>query len=89
MEAQTLAHAARVSGRHLHWQESLDNGLRAIKLAIGDDENPSSELTPRFSIVSSLLRMGDLESARPHALVLRDMLEKVTMKALNRPWNGR
>ena len=75
LEAQALADAAGVSGRHLHWQDSVDHGLRAIELAIGD-ESPFSALAPRFSIVSSLLRMGELDAARPQALVLRDMVER-------------
>ena len=70
-----MAVAAGVSGRHLHWQDSVDHGLRAIELAIGD-ESPFSALAPRFSIVSSLLRMGELDAARPQALVLRDMVER-------------
>ena len=70
-----MADAAGVSGRHLHWQDSVDHGLRAIELAIGD-ESPFSALAPRFSIVSSLLRMGELDAARPQALVLRDMVER-------------
>ena len=75
LEAQTLAYAAIVSGQQLHWQESVDHGLRAIELPIGD-ENPFSARRSRFSIVSGLLRMGDLDAARPHALALRDMAER-------------
>ena len=75
LEGQTQAYAAGVSGQQLHWQESVDHGLRAIELPTGD-ENPFSARLSRFSIVSSLLRMGDLDAARPHALVLRDMAER-------------
>ena len=75
LEAQSLADAAGVSVRHLHWQDSVEHGLRAIELAIVD-ESPFSALAPRFSIVSSLLRMGDLDAARPQALALRDMVER-------------
>ena len=74
LESQTLAYAAMVSREHLHWQESVDHGLRAIDLATGN-EIPSA-MNPRISMVSSLLRMGDLDAARPHALVLRDMVER-------------
>ncbi len=64
-----------MSGLHLRSQESVDHGLRAVELAIGD-ENPFSALLPRYAIVLGLLRMGDLDAARPHALVLRDMVER-------------
>ena len=74
LEVQTLAYATDVSGQHLYWQESVDNGLRAIELATGD-ENPYSEVLPRFWTAISLLHMGDLDAARPHALVLRDVAE--------------
>ena len=75
LEAQTLYYAAVVSGQHLHWKECLDYGLRAIELAIGD-ENVLSLRHPREWILWSLLRMGDLDAARPHALALREMLER-------------
>ena len=75
LEAQTLYYAAVVSGQHLHWQECLDHGLRAIELAIGN-ENLFSLMHPSEWIVSSSLRMGDLDAARPHALALRDMVER-------------
>ena len=75
LEAQTLTCAAVVSGQHLRWQETVDNGLRAIDLAPGD-ENPWSEVTSRIWTVWSLLRMGDLDAARPHALALRDIVER-------------
>jgi len=75
LEVQTLTYAANVSGQHLHWQESINSGLRAIELAIGD-ENPFSDLTSRFFTALSLLRIGDLDGARPHALVMRDLAER-------------
>ena len=75
LEVQTLIYAADASGRHLHWQESLDNGLRAIEPAAGA-ENPWSHLYSRRRVAMSLIRMGDLDAARPHALVLRDLAEK-------------
>ena len=75
LEVQTLTHAADVNGQHLHWPESIDNALRAIDLA-ADHENPYSEIFSRFWAVVSLLHMGDLDAARPHALVLRDLAER-------------
>ncbi|MCH8108013.1 MAG: protein kinase [Chloroflexi bacterium] len=74
LEVQTLTYASAVSGQHLNWQESVDNGLRAIELATGD-ENPHSLYFSRFWTAASLLRMGDLDAARPHAMVLRDLAE--------------
>ena len=75
LEVQTLAYATDVSGQHLHCQESVEHGLRAIELAAGE-ENPYSEVLSRFWTAVSLLHMGDLDAARPHALVLRDVAER-------------
>ena len=75
LEMQTLSYAAVASGEHLHWQESVDSGLQAIKLATGV-ENPYSEHDSRFWTALSLLYMGDLDAARPHTLVLRDLAER-------------
>ncbi|MCI0878569.1 MAG: tetratricopeptide repeat protein [Chloroflexi bacterium] len=75
LEMQTLAYAALVSAQHLRWQESLDNGLRAIELAPGD-ENPVSEVLSRYWTAASLLRMGHPNAARPHTLVLLDLAER-------------
>ena len=47
LEVQTLTYAAAVSGQHLHWQDSLDYALGAIKLASGDG-NPLSGMLPRW-----------------------------------------
>ena len=75
LEVRALNYAAGVSALHLHWQESVENGLRAIELAKGD-ENPGIEGGVRFMTAVSLLFMGDLEAARPHALVMRDVVER-------------
>jgi len=75
LEVQTLTYAAAVSGQHLRLQESVDNGLRAIELATGD-ENFVSDVVSRHWTANSLLRMGDLDAARHHALVLRDLVER-------------
>jgi len=42
--------------QHLHWQESVDDGLRAIELADGDEYTFSD----RFRVVDTLLRMATL-----------------------------
>jgi tetratricopeptide (TPR) repeat protein len=75
LEVQTLAYAAHVSGENLHSQESVDNGLLALELA-GGDENPFSGALSRWWTAVSLLRMGDLDMARPHALAMRDLAER-------------
>ena len=80
LEVRTLNYAADVSGRHLHCQESVDNGLRAIELAAGDDT--FSEMNSRFWTVLGFLRLGDLDAARPHALVLRDVAALPVMGVL-------
>ena len=74
-EVQTLTYAASVSAEQLRWQESVENGLRAIELATGD-ENPFSDLVSRFWTALSLLAIGDLDRARLHALVMRDLVER-------------
>ncbi|MCZ6535220.1 MAG: LuxR C-terminal-related transcriptional regulator, partial [Chloroflexi bacterium] len=75
LEVQTLTYGAVVSGQHLHWQESVDNGLRAIELA-ASDEDTFSEVFSRWWTAIGLLHMGDLDMARSHALVLRDVAER-------------
>ena len=75
LEVRTLAQAAGVSWTHLHWQESVDNGLRSIELA-NAEENPGVEEGVRFWTALGLLNWGDLEAARPHALVMRDVAER-------------
>ena len=82
LEVQTLIYAAVVSGIHLHWQESVDNGLRAIELATSD-ENPFSEFISRWWAAVGLLHMGNLDAARPHALVLRDLAERESTPRLH------
>ena len=37
LEVQTLCYAADANGGHLHWREGVNNGLRAMELAIGDE----------------------------------------------------
>ncbi|MCH7736438.1 MAG: AAA family ATPase [Chloroflexi bacterium] len=72
LEVQTLSYSTLVSGLHLHRQESVDYGLQAIGLTTGD-ETRFDELLSRFFITTSLLSMGNLEAARQHASVLRDL----------------
>ena len=78
---QTLTYAAIVNGQHVRPQESVDNGLRAIEVATGGDP-PLFYLLSRYWTVLGLLRMGDLDAARPHALALRDLAERRTIPRL-------
>ena len=64
LEVETLGLVSGLNFQHLHWQESVDDGLRAIELADGDEYTFSD----RFRVVDTLLRMGDLDAARPHAV---------------------
>jgi len=75
LEVQTLAYAADVNGSHLHWQESVDNGLRAIELAEGNADTYSGVL-PRWWVAVSLFHLGDFDAARRHALVLLEFAER-------------
>lgn len=75
LELQTLHYAADVSGRHLHFQESIDYSLQSIELATGD-ENSFSGFASRWWTSIGLVRMGDFAAARSHALVLRDQAER-------------
>ena len=75
LEVQTLTYAALVSGQHLQWHESAGNGLRAIELSTVD-ENHFSDLISRFWTAVSLIHLGQLDAARPHVLVMRDLAER-------------
>ena len=75
LEVKTLTYASIVSGRHLHYQESVDRGLRAIELATGDEDPFSLHMSLWWTAVSLLL-VGDLDAARPNALALRDLAER-------------
>ena len=75
LEVQTLTYSADVSGQHLHWQESVNLGLQSIGLA-GGHESIHSTVLSRWWTSTSLLQMGDLERARPHAVALRDLAKK-------------
>ncbi len=102
LEVQTLSYAALACGQHLRWQESADNGMRAIELATFG-ENPFADLISRYWTAVSPLAMGDLEAARPHVLVMRDLADRrsttrllasnhlyvaTTMSCLEGDWNA-
>jgi DNA-binding CsgD family transcriptional regulator len=66
LELRTLASAAQVDAFHLRWQESLDNGLRAIELFHGRGEL-ASMLRAHSSAVNALLQLGNPTEAGHHA----------------------
>ena len=73
LEVQTLANLTVLSGQHGQFQECVDNGLRAIELATVEE---NSIRASRWWTAMSLLNMGELDAARPHALFLRDLTDK-------------
>jgi tetratricopeptide (TPR) repeat protein len=75
LEVRTLSYAAIVSGQHIHWQEGADNGLRAIELATAD-ESPFSDLTSRFWTAVGPISLGNIDAARPHVMVMRDLADR-------------
>jgi ATP/maltotriose-dependent transcriptional regulator MalT len=75
LEAQTLTYASDVSGQHLKWQESVNFGLRSIAQSAGHESSHSVVLSHLWT-AASLLNIGDLEQARPHAIALKDLAEK-------------
>ena len=82
LEVQTLAYAANVSAQQLYRKESVIYGLRAIELDTGDG-NPVPQRICRWWTAWSLLHMGDLEAARPHALVLLEIRSTSRMHTSN------
>ena len=75
LELQALTNACDVSGRNLNWQESIENGVRAVELLTGD-ENPYYEVLSRYFTALGFLHLGSPEDARPHALALRNLTER-------------
>ncbi len=72
-----MTYAAIVHGQHLHWQDCLDYGLRAIELA-SRNQNPLSDVNRRWWTAASLLRTGHFEEARHQVEVLQDFAERRT-----------
>ncbi|MCI0830576.1 MAG: AAA family ATPase [Chloroflexi bacterium] len=72
LELQILTNACDVSGRNLHWQESVENGVRAIDLLTGD-ENPYYEVLSRYFTALSLIHLGESPKVLPHAEALRNL----------------
>ena len=78
LETRTTDYAAGLSFQHLHWQDSVDHGLRAIELAT-DGEDLLAR-TDHYWTTISFLRLGNLDAARPLALSLRDRAEGLSTR---------
>ena len=76
LEMATLVNAAHIDFYHLHHQESLENSLRAIELAILVDD-AREELHASSLALPSLLALGDLEGARSEATARLPQSERV------------
>jgi tetratricopeptide (TPR) repeat protein len=75
LEVQTLVVSANVSFQHLFFQESVDNTVRSIEMTtIG--ENNYIELASRYRVAAGLLRLGDLDAARPHTMALLEIARR-------------
>ena len=75
LEVQTLVVAANVRFQHLLFQESVDNSVRAIELSTSG-ENNYIEMASRFRAAAGLLRLGNLDAARPHTMALLEIARR-------------
>lgn len=85
LEVQALTYSADVNWQYRHWQASIDNGLRAIELSSGN-ENSFFEVLSRWCVAGSLLHMGELDAARAHVSVLRELAERRSTSRLLATW---
>ena len=69
LETRTLAHSSNVDYWHLHIQETVAKGLRAIELAHQSDDQ-LSEVYARFWVGISLLTTGNSKEAKRHAAAM-------------------
>ena len=82
LEVRSLSYAAVVSGEHRRLQECVDYGLRAVELTTGET-TVLTGVDLGYWVPVSFLHMGDLDAARPHALVLRDRMERASTPRLS------
>ena len=85
LEVQALTYSADVNWQYRHWQKSIDSGLRAIELATGN-ENSFFEVLSRWCIAGSLLHIGELDAARVHVSVLRELAERRSTSRILSTW---
>ena len=72
LEASVLASAASIHWSHLHPQEALENSLGAVELGRRSNNAPLPIDIGRahFHAMASLIAMGNIRRARPHAVAL-------------------
>ena len=75
LETLILANTAAMNGQHLHWQESVDHGAKAIELAPGEEASWPA-LGPQWWTLMGFLNLGDLEAARPHSALIQALAER-------------
>ena len=80
LEMMTLVDGACVNFVQCHFQESLEQNLRAIELADRVD-HPVSEAHARYDLMHVLFAMGDLESAVRHARAMLIPAERSSIRA--------
>ncbi len=76
LEMRTLINAAQINCFHLHYQEGIDKGLKAIELARRADD-PYGEVAARFWVANALLFMGDPEGALLHTSPILALAERL------------
>jgi DNA-binding CsgD family transcriptional regulator/tetratricopeptide (TPR) repeat protein len=74
LEMRTLAHSSNVDYWHLHLDETVAKGLRAIELAHRADDQ-LSEVAARFWVGIALINTGNSEEGRHHAEIMLSMAE--------------
>jgi DNA-binding CsgD family transcriptional regulator/tetratricopeptide (TPR) repeat protein len=84
LEARTLADMANIYGFHLHWEECLNAGSRAIELSV-DLDDFQSEMRARMWVATASVAKGDSEQA---SYLAENMLE-LAEKRRDRTWIDR
>ena len=74
LEMQTLAHSSNVDYWHLHLEETIAKGLRAIELAHQTDDQ-LSEVAARFWVGIALLNTGNSKEGQHHAAAILSKAE--------------
>ena len=75
LEARTQANMANVYGFHLHWEECLNAGSRAIELCMALDDF-QSEMRARIWVATAFIANGDPEQASFHSEHMLELAER-------------
>ena len=75
LEARTQANMANVYGFHLHWEECLNAGSRAIELCMALDDF-QSEMRARIWVFTAFIANGDPEQASFHSEHMLELAER-------------